>query len=36
VQRVNDAVLVRILVFWIASNGGQRWHEVTIMRRNNI
>jgi hypothetical protein len=35
VARVNDAVLVRILVFWVGWNGGQRWHEVTVIRRNN-
>ena len=29
----NDAVLVRILVFWTANAGGPRWHEVAIVRR---
>ncbi len=29
----NDAVLVRIVVFWTANAGGPRWHEVAIVRR---
>jgi prepilin-type N-terminal cleavage/methylation domain-containing protein len=30
----NDAVLVRILIFWVSQAQGQRWHEVWVVRRN--
>ena len=34
-MNLNSAVMVRILVFWVAQNGGGRWHEVVIMRRGD-
>jgi type II secretory pathway pseudopilin PulG len=30
----NDAILVRILVFWVSAAQGQRWHEVCVVRRS--
>jgi len=30
----NDAVLVRVLVFWVSQAKGERWHEVWVVRRN--
>jgi prepilin-type N-terminal cleavage/methylation domain-containing protein len=30
----NDAVMVRVLIFWVSYAQGQRWHEVCVVRRN--
>lgn len=30
----NDAVMVRVLVFWVSAAKGQRWHEICVVRRN--